>query len=247
MSDSHQERQVPNGDKQLPNDALIFFRENIDAFLQWQDDLRNESDRGCVLVAAAMLDEAALELLRSLLRDNRAKFEKLTRGALQPFGNRIDLLVLLGGVSDRAGNNLDLIKKIRNKVAHSSSAFRLDSRELRQDIANLSFHWRRPDDSARIRFVSTCACLLAVMRTGALAAKRPDPREDPSDRMLSPAFDRELDRYWPIIEEALVSSDLDPRDPDFYQRLKREVLSKLLGELWPHEKSNVFKRNEPRA
>ncbi|MGA3080494.1 MAG: hypothetical protein ABSD44_03820 [Terracidiphilus sp.] len=94
------------------------YLKDIPAFL---DSLNEESDRGAVLIAAAMLDDAlALAIQRHLVDHKDTK--KLTEGFNAPLGTfsaRILGAFALGIISEAEYAEIEIIRKIRNKFAHS--------------------------------------------------------------------------------------------------------------------------------
>ena len=80
--------------------------------------LTRESDRGCVLVAAAMLDELLADLFRKFLRPGTAD-ELLKQGSpLGFFSSRIQMAYAMGIINKEARDDLEIIRRIRNDAAH---------------------------------------------------------------------------------------------------------------------------------
>lgn len=82
--------------------------------------LSRESDRGCVLVGGAMLDEILSSLLRGFfVRDSGATETLLgPNGALSTFSSRINLCRALGLITEPVFRDLERIRTIRNQAAH---------------------------------------------------------------------------------------------------------------------------------
>jgi|CZKU01.1.fsa_nt_gi DNA-binding MltR family transcriptional regulator len=80
--------------------------------------LHDESDRGCVLVAAAMLDEQLGELFQIVLRDGTAEHLLKQDAALGSFSRRIDMAHALGLIDEEFHHDLHIVRKIRNDAAH---------------------------------------------------------------------------------------------------------------------------------
>src|ERR1700681_1012641 len=85
------------------------------------DQLRAESDRGCVLVAAAFLDNALEVLIRAALIDDQKALDKLVEypGPCATFAARSDLAYCLGLIDTATHADLRTIRRIRNEFAHS--------------------------------------------------------------------------------------------------------------------------------
>ena len=81
--------------------------------------LRNESDRACIVLGAALIDAQLERLyLRRLLGNSE---DLLRRGAVpRSLSDRIKMAHALGWISDDVLHDLELIRGIRNDFAHSS-------------------------------------------------------------------------------------------------------------------------------
>lgn len=89
---------------------------------QFRRSLDFETDRGCVLMATAYLDEKLKELLKHFLIEDNDSFNSLFSGVggLSTFSSRIELSYLLGLISPMVKRDLHIIRKIRNVFAHSA-------------------------------------------------------------------------------------------------------------------------------
>lgn len=83
-----------------------------------------ESDRGCVILSAALLDEALEELLRSVCReipqDIKATVDPLFQGyaPLATFSAKIQLSFALGILPRALRDKIEIIRRLRNDFAH---------------------------------------------------------------------------------------------------------------------------------
>ena len=110
------------------------------SFNKFLDMLRNESDRGCVIVSAAIFDDILLELLkRKLLPSIEKKDELFENGSasFSAFSSRIDLAYRLGLVRCSVRATLHLIRKIRNDFAHVSESKTFDTPSVRSRIIEI--------------------------------------------------------------------------------------------------------------
>ena len=82
--------------------------------------LTSESDRGCVLLAAAYLDKSLSDLLYVSLVENKNIEKDLFDGTapLATFSSRIKLAYYLGLISEACRRDLDTIRRIRNDFGH---------------------------------------------------------------------------------------------------------------------------------
>ena len=84
--------------------------------------LANESDRGAVIVSAALLDDALLNMLKAKLCPSLEREDELFEGIYAPLGTfaaKIDLAYRVGLINAEFRKILHLMRKLRNDFAHS--------------------------------------------------------------------------------------------------------------------------------
>lgn len=94
-----------------------------EAFLNFMKLLQGESDRGSVIVSAAMLDDILLQLLKRRLAPSLEQKDELLEdgaAAFSTFSARIDLAYRLGLIKATTRASFHLVRKIRNDFAHIS-------------------------------------------------------------------------------------------------------------------------------
>ena len=107
-------KRLPKTREELEGWAASFF-----------ETIKAESDRGCVLVAAAFLDEGLELLLRSKMNKNAAVIKNSIEplftgiGPLTSFWAKTELCFSLGLVPDYQHADLMRIRNLRNLFAHS--------------------------------------------------------------------------------------------------------------------------------
>ncbi len=108
--------------------------------------LLHESDRGCVLLGAALLDEALEETLRAAFRNDaaaRRDVQSLFKAAYAPlrsFAVKAQLAFALGLISRRVFDRITIIRQLRNAFAHSHG--HLDSNRRRPSSRATAVVWR---------------------------------------------------------------------------------------------------------
>jgi mannitol operon repressor len=123
----------------------------------------SESDRGAVLVYAAMMDDLLRRSIEARLIDHK-DVKRLTDGFNAPvgtFASRNLLALGLGVVSEREYQEVELIRKIRNAFAHSID-MSFDAQAIAARCAKLSFAILESDGvqtSSRVRFLTAASCL----------------------------------------------------------------------------------------
>ena len=101
-------------------------------------EMTAESDRGCILIGASLLDDALSNLLRSRLAPDahvrKHAMEPLfaAMGPLSSFSSRINMAYCLELLQRWEFEDLELIRKIRNKAAHEYTAKSFKSPEIIQ-------------------------------------------------------------------------------------------------------------------
>lgn len=96
--------------------------------------LKNESLRGSVIIAAAVVDEALEELLKARLLPSLEGEDKLFKGANAPINNmasRVELAYRVGCISEKIYKSLHILRKLRNDFAHISLAIDFNTDSVR--------------------------------------------------------------------------------------------------------------------
>lgn len=144
----------------MPKKKLSF---NVEEFKQreetFKEALSNEPDRGAVLVAAAYLEEKLELLLYVYFQSEKAfhnkasingkefntAFEELLGSPSKPLGSfssKINLVYLLGLLTEWEYRDLETIRKIRNNFAHQIESASFKNADTAGLIKNLLDHSR---------------------------------------------------------------------------------------------------------
>ncbi len=103
--------------------------------------IREESDRGAVLVAASMFESALKELITSVLKEpSNHNTDPLFSDGLAPLGTfsaRIEMAYRLGLLEKNEKELLNLFKKLRNEFAHKIEANSLNDLRFRDRINSI--------------------------------------------------------------------------------------------------------------
>ena len=88
---------------------------------EFVEELKQETDRGLPLVAAALIDDKLAETLRSFFCNVPAAGKLLddTNAALGTFSSRAEACYALGLIDEFEYREIALIRKIRNEFAHA--------------------------------------------------------------------------------------------------------------------------------
>jgi DNA-binding MltR family transcriptional regulator len=114
--------------------------------------LTQESDRGCALVAAAILDNILEKILREQFSSRKKAIKNsvnplfLVMGPLSSFWAKIQLANSLGLLPEKIYEDLETIRKIRNTFAHHGEPIDFDDEEVAKLINNLNSGQEGLDD-----------------------------------------------------------------------------------------------------
>lgn len=137
------------------------------------DMLSHESERGCVIVGAALLDEALEQILKIRLVPSPEKRDKLFNGAYAPLGSfsaKIDFAYRVGIIGLNRRSILHLIRKLRNDFAHSTLQLSFDSQQVRNRVKEL-FKLNKPLLDLIWETVDNAQHLAIIEQLGAYKAK----------------------------------------------------------------------------
>lgn len=117
--------------------------ENIERFFS---QLSKETDRGAALSAGAMLEDRLGDILKGFLIDSK-NTDCLLKGMNAPFGtlsSRISGCYALGLIDQKEYDEMETIRKIRNKFAHNWDDISFKTNSVKDLTKNLP--WRGPDE-----------------------------------------------------------------------------------------------------
>lgn len=106
--------------------------------------ISHESDRGCILVVAALIENVLKDYIKARLVFGQKKDDELFDGGNAPLGSlsaKIDMAFRLGLIQADEKSQLHLMRKIRNDCAHDAEnqTFSTESIQSRmQEIVTLS-------------------------------------------------------------------------------------------------------------
>lgn len=131
-------------DLEIQGTSLVCDQESnirrTDSLKQFHEMLSSESDRGCVIVSAAIFDDILSGLLKQKLVPSIDKKDELFdngSAALSSFSARIDLAYRLGLLKRNFRSTLHLVRKIRNDFAHVSEPNTFESSKVKSRILQI--------------------------------------------------------------------------------------------------------------
>jgi len=120
-------------------------KENIPLYSDLFKEMNSETDRGIVLISSEFLSHCLEILLKSFMIKSK-ETDKLfeTFQPLSSFSSRINVSLSCGLISREEYNELNVIRKIRNRSAHSFQEFSLDKNNV-QNLSEYKRHKNIPD------------------------------------------------------------------------------------------------------
>jgi hypothetical protein len=135
--------------------------------IDFRRSLSLESDRGCALMSAAFLEVELENELKHLLVKNSKIIDKIFEfnGPLGNFSSKISMAFALGLINRNTLNELDLIRKIRNKFAHEHQPISFDNETLVPLIKKMNQNVYVEFSTHRERFIRTSIFLLSSIHS----------------------------------------------------------------------------------
>jgi DNA-binding MltR family transcriptional regulator len=153
-----------------------------DYYFALHEDFDNETDRGVVIVAAAMLDELLRKQLVERLVAIDSSDDDLLDGANAPLGtfsSRTKMAYRVGLISAKFARDLDRIRKIRNDFAHHIRGASFDDGKVKALIQALADSHRSSrksipgfDDTPRGRFLDAAAWMIFYLQNRCMVIAR---------------------------------------------------------------------------
>jgi DNA-binding MltR family transcriptional regulator len=123
----------------MNSDPETFSRENVNKYYK---ELQGESQRATAIIGPAILDNLLGIYLEKFFIDNPKNVKELLYNAQSPLGSfssRILATYCLGLIGSREYNELNFIRKIRNKFAHDLETLSFDNQTIKNYCENLNY------------------------------------------------------------------------------------------------------------
>ncbi|TKD61910.1 MltR family transcriptional regulator [Flavobacterium sp. ASW18X] len=155
--------------------------ENISTLKKVRNELNNETDRGCCLVATSYLDFELERMLKKKLVGSNKHLKSLFEfsGPLGTFSSKINLSYSLGFISKTSLTDLHTIRKIRNDFGHSYESLSFETESVRQRINLLKSNFYTPGEiRPRGVFTNTVYGIMAEIHVAGLLDNKFQEKED---------------------------------------------------------------------
>ncbi|WP_051201454.1 MltR family transcriptional regulator [Christiangramia portivictoriae] len=158
-----------------------------------RNQLNNETDRGCCLMAVSYLDFELERMLKEKLVGSKKHLNLLFdfNGPLGSFSSKINLSFSLGFISKPTLDDLNIIRKIRNEFGHSYELLNFNSDFIASRIIGLKSTFYEPGErEPRIIFLNTVSCIMAEIHSAIESDKNFQEKEE--DFITNPKIKQEV-------------------------------------------------------
>jgi len=181
-----------------PNDYNSFLS-SVSAIPEFKTLFETETDRGCALLAAAILDyELSLLLGNSFIDNNRINRKIFSpNGPLGTFSAKIDISYLLGHLPKDGFNKMHIIRNIRNEFGHSAIALNFDVPSISQKIKTMALSINSALATNRELFIRVVNKLLIQIHTASLLvhkASEPEVIDFDAQKIIEKAAEVKISR-----------------------------------------------------
>ncbi|QNM84614.1 DUF4145 domain-containing protein [Polaribacter pectinis] len=116
-------------------------KEEIKILDKQVNQLNNESDRACIILAGSIIDDVLYKIFDRYLVSFPSSNDPLfnNNGALSTLSNKIDLAYRFGIISNQMCKSLHSIRKLRNICAHEYESITFNDQKVK-DISNNLFN-----------------------------------------------------------------------------------------------------------
>jgi DNA-binding MltR family transcriptional regulator len=116
------------------------FSKKVADIAEFHKIFSKETDRGCTLLAASLIDLELTELLKQTFVQNEKILKKIfsPNGPLGTLSSKIDIWYCLGNCSKVIYNKMHVIRDIRNEFGHSFKALSFDDKIISQKIKSIA-------------------------------------------------------------------------------------------------------------
>jgi DNA-binding MltR family transcriptional regulator len=161
--------------------TLADFTSN-EKLIPYLSELAGQTDRGCGIVAAAMLETVLERTLRKRFVDGSAGALFVPYGPLSSLSGKIDTCLALGLIVASEHRDLHVIRRIRNDFAHDLHKTSFDDEPMKSQVNGLALGVARllgtQAKSTRKNFESAFAVLLGfLLQKLQKTATRPTPTD----------------------------------------------------------------------
>jgi DNA-binding MltR family transcriptional regulator len=133
-----------------------------------------ESERGCALAGASFLEEELASLLKGYFVNNKKYVDEIfsPSGPLDSFSSRINMSYCLGLISNVARKDLNLIRKIRNRFAHSAENVSFEDTDIKAHCDKLYHDVYKEKLTPRWKYIRVVTAVALEVHMSMASSKR---------------------------------------------------------------------------
>jgi len=158
----------------MQDDEYESFLDNVSDITKFETLFTNETDRGCALLAASILDfELSILLKKSFVSNYKVNKKILSpNGPLGTFSSKIDICYALGHFPKEDYNKMHTIRNIRNQFGHSIEALNFNIPSISHQIKSVALPNLSDTGTYREMFIDTINKLLIQTHVASLLASK---------------------------------------------------------------------------
>lgn len=169
----------------------------------FSDEFNKESDRACVILSAAMIENELENLLKRSLIPSTKRSDDLFDTATSPLGNfssKIIMAYRLGIISKKLYNSINIIRKIRNQFAHDIYECNFGNEKVKDKVRQLENMTKiveqepqlseKLKNSPRNQFQLICTKILFYLSTGKTISSITPCTEKPDEWIFGNTIDK---------------------------------------------------------
>jgi len=147
------------------------------------EELQGESDRGCALLCASLLDNYLREVLSKILVGSKKQLDSLLgfNGPLGSFSSKINIGYAFGLLSQWDVHDLNIIRGIRNDFGHKIESIDFSRRDIADKCNSLKHARNYEIGYPRKRFIMSVIALTGRINTIVEKAAIVEATEDADD------------------------------------------------------------------
>lgn len=130
-------------------------------------ELKNESDRACALVGAAVIDHQLMDLLIENMRPlSETEIDETFNGRnaiLANLSGKTEVAFLFGVINAKERKAIDCIRRIRNAFAHSAKTLTFEQELIVNEIKKINFIETKEELTAKNQFIEFVTQLLVKL------------------------------------------------------------------------------------
>lgn len=191
---------------------------------EFKKSISQETDRGCALMVASLLDKKIEDLLKANFVDDSKSTKAILNvsGAISSFSSKIDISYLMGLIGTKVKRDLHLIRKIRNIFGHELKPVFFNDSEITNRCFEL-FHGSIISQDAREVFINTSLQIFTLLQVDIHKSRHADYGRD----LYENEEDREKGKEFRQEIRNMISKIPKDQQKAVANELKRIILQKL--------------------